>query len=905
MNFLRDLQIKRKLMFFVMVATLIALGLACAAMLSYELHTYRRSMQQNLSTLAEVVASNSTAAVSFDDSDAAAEILLGLKAEPQIVAARIYRSNGTPLAQYVRGGQNLQLPPNPQPDGYSATRDRLARWGGIFDEREKKRAGTIYILGDYSGMQERLISYAGLLGIVFVAASGLAFLISAKLQRYISDPILDLARTTRQVSRTRDYSVRVAATSRDEVGELIQGFNEMLIQVHDRDAALQQAHDELEKRVQERTAELEQEIGERRKAEKELERSLSLVTTTLEATVDGLLVVDTAGRVVNYNNRFVDLWKLDENVLRSKNDDALLNAVLIQLKDGDGFMKKVREIYSNPEAGSNDMIEFKDGRILERYSQPHRMNGQSVGRVWSFRDVTERIRSQERILEQASLLDLAQDAISVRDLNDSIIYWNKSAERLYGWLAGEVIGMKMGMVLHTDAGRFVEARETVIRHGEWRGELSQMTRSGTEIITESRWTLLRGEDGSPKSVLEINTDITEKKRIESQFLRAQRLESIGTLAGGIAHDLNNVLAPIMMAIDLLKLKAGDSQTLTLLDSLDSGVKRGADLLGQVLLFARGVQGRRTSIDPSALIREIYKISLETFPRSIQIQHEIDPGLWRIMADATQMHQVLLNLCVNARDAMPDGGVLRLGASNITLGARAARQNLDAQPGHYVAVRVGDTGSGIPLEIREKIFEPFFTTKEIGKGTGLGLSTVAAILRSHGGFLDLQTEPGCGTIFTAYIPASNESLQGSDPDGSSDSILPHGHNETILVIDDDESVRNISKQTLETFGYQVMVAVNGTLGVETYARYPRQIAVVITDMMMPGIDGVAVIQEILKLNPAAKIIAVTGMAVEDRITKAMEAGALAFLRKPCSASVLLNALREAISSESKELAAPGV
>ena len=301
--------------------------------------------------------------------------------------------------------------------------------------------------------------------------------------------------------------------------------------------------------------------------------------------------------------------------------------------------------------------------------------------------------------------------------------------------------------------QFDKAKQSLLASGEWVGELRQLTKDGREIIAESRWTLVRDDGGNPKSVLVINTDITDKKRIESQFLRAQRMESIGTLASGIAHDFNNLLSPIMMSIRMLQNRFTDEDSQRLLQMLQASAERGAGLVKQVLSFARGVEGERITLQPRHLIREIVKILKDTLPKSIAVDFSADDDLWAVAGDATQLHQVLMNFCVNARDAMPSGGRLSIKAENIHIDDNYARMNIEARPGRYVRIKIADAGSGMPPHIIDKIFEPFFTTKEQGKGTGLGLSTALGIVKGHGGFINVYSEVGRGTEFTIHIPAA--------------------------------------------------------------------------------------------------------------------------------------------------------
>ncbi|RYD70326.1 MAG: PAS domain S-box protein, partial [Verrucomicrobiaceae bacterium] len=365
-------------------------------------------------------------------------------------------------------------------------------------------------------------------------------------------------------------------------------------------------------------------------------------------------------------------------------------------------------------------------------------------------DITEIKQKTERIAEQAALLDKAQDAIIVRDLEHRILYWNQSAERLYGWTAAEARKCSVTELLYRDLTQFHAAMETVLRTGEWVGEIDHLTKDGQGLIIEGHWTLVRDEQGKPKSILAINTNITQRKKIEQQFLRSQRMESIGTLAGGIAHDLNNVLTPIMISVQLLQDQVYDESARELLTVLETTTQRGADLVKQVLSFARGVEGRRVIVRPLQIVHEIERIIHDTFPKNIDVVSAEPRDLWTIHGDPTQLHQVLMNLCVNARDAMPDGGRLTIDLSNVVLDERCSNLSSEAKPGPYLLIKVADTGTGMSDAVMDKIFEPFFTTKEIGYGTGLGLSTTLAIVKSHGGFVNVSSEIGHGSAFNLYI-----------------------------------------------------------------------------------------------------------------------------------------------------------
>ncbi len=506
-------------------------------------------------------------------------------------------------------------------------------------------------------------------------------------------------------------------------------------------------------------------------------------------------------------------------------------------------------------------------------------------------DITERLQAEERMHEQAALLDKATDAIYVRAMDERILFWNKRAETLYGWTQAEAVGRNADELLYRQRPvELDEAVRVVLETGEWQGELRQLTRDGRELVVSSRWTLMRDTAGRPRAKLVLNTDITEKKKLEAQYLRAQRLESIGTLAGGIAHDLNNVLTPIVMAVDLLGPMLADPTGQGLLAMLRTSAERGAQMVKQVLSFARGVEGQRQPLGLEPLTAELGRLIRQTFPRSIEVRLNVPKDLWLVRADPTQIHQVLMNLCVNARDAMPEGGRLALTAANVTLDDNQARVHPDARPGQYVRLHVEDTGVGIPPAQLDRIFDPFFTTKEPGKGTGLGLPTVLGIVKGHGGFVTVYSEVGRGTRFGIYLPA----MPAEAPRTKESAVpaIPGGNGELVLVIDDEAPIRAVTQAMLEACGYRVITAENGADGVAVYRQHRTDLRVVITDMIMPVLDGPATIRILRQVDPEVRIIAVSGFTSagmgDDWAT-----GIRAFLDKPFTAQQLAEAVHAAL------------
>lgn len=378
------------------------------------------------------------------------------------------------------------------------------------------------------------------------------------------------------------------------------------------------------------------------------------------------------------------------------------------------------------------------------------------------RDITDRKLAEAKIREQAALLDIAQDAILVTDWDGYILFWNQSASRLYGWSSDEALGRDICELLSPkeDSGARL-ARDHVHRYTQWTGEMAQTTRQGQRVQVHSRWTAVLEKEGLPNRIMIVNTDLTEHKQLETRFLRAQRMESIGTLASGIAHDINNVLAPVLMGAQLLKTQIQDEANRKVLDTIESSAQRGANIIRQLLTFARGVAGEYSLIQPVQIIEEMVRIARETFPKSIELQVNAPDELWMIRGDATQLHQVILNLCVNARDVMLQGGVLTISGANIELRPQDLDHYKSAKPGSYVMLSVKDTGPGMVSELMEKIFDPFFTTKELGEGSGLGLSTAAGIIKSHHGFIHVKSQVGHGSEFQVFLPAAAAAISAAN------------------------------------------------------------------------------------------------------------------------------------------------
>jgi len=638
---------------------------------------------------------------------------------------------------------------------------------------------------------------------------------------------------------------------------------------------------------------LQQDIAKRQTVETALRESEARLARATAAGRIGIWDWDLVTGNVVWSRMHEELWGLQPGEFRETHEDFLKGVhpddhAAVETAIRKAIAGRSEYQYEHRVVWPDGTIRWIAGRGTARYDtegRPVRMSGVVV-------DVTERKRIDARFRR---LVDSNAQGVMFWNTKGEITGANDAFLRIVGCTREDL-----------QAGRIKWETVTPAEYNDVdRRALAEISAVGVCVPYEkeylrkdgSRVPALAGAatfEDNPEEGFCFVLDLTERKKLEQQFLRAQRMESIGALAGGIAHDMNNVLSPIMMSLALLQISFPDPKSQELLDILSSSAQRGADMVRQVLSFARGVEGRRMEVQVKHLIDEIEKIARDTFPKNIELRTSVPYDLWTVVADTTQLHQVLINLCVNARDAMPAGGTLLISAENVSLDAHYAGLNLEAKPGPYAVIHVEDTGAGMPPEIVEKIFDPFFTTKEIGKGTGLGLSTSLGIVKSHGGFIRVYSDPGKGTKFTVYLPAQTESSNITAAEMAAE--MPRGNGELILVVDDESFVRQITQQTLEAFDYRVLLASDGAEAAEAYASRQTEIAAVLLDMMMPVLDGTATIMVLRRINPSVRIIAASGLSVNEPDGGAVRLGVRHALMKPFTAETLLKTLKQVLDDQ---------
>ena len=508
-------------------------------------------------------------------------------------------------------------------------------------------------------------------------------------------------------------------------------------------------------------------------------------------------------------------------------------------------------------------------------------------------DITDRKRAEEALEKTRArfeaIIENLHEGLIVCDLQGNLLHWNRAALTMLGFSSrddarGAVHDFMQRFDLFTLDGTTVPDHERPLARalrGEEFDDLElRIRRRGeeSERIFAYSGSIARYAEDESLAYLTIR-DITERKELERQFLRAQRMESIGTLAGGIAHDLNNVLMPILLSTTLLRRANPQPENTRTVDNIERSAKRGADLVRQILTFARGATPWSAAIDLRQVIADVEPIVRSTFPKTITFSVDLDDDLHAVSGDPTQLLQVLLNLAVNARDAMPNGGRIRVAARN---------------SGHFVLIEVSDDGIGMSADVVARIFDPFFTTKDPGKGTGLGLFTVQDIVRNHGGFINVSSEIAKGSTFSVYLPAAESEAIAASHEVEGE--LPRGHGEVVMIVDDEISIIAVAQETLEAFGYNVITAQDGAQAIALFARPDSEVSLVITDMTMGVIDGAALIAALLRMNPNVPIVATSGTSSDDWMARARTAGAKRTLAKPYTAPLLLRLVASVLAPE---------
>lgn len=580
----------------------------------------------------------------------------------------------------------------------------------------------------------------------------------------------------------------------------------------------------------------------------------------LTMTTEGFMVLDREASFVEANQAFQSWMDYDR--------DSLLKRKLIDLLPEtyhECFLVFWTKVLEERKGSSEFTVITASGKeLLLEMNFFHPSSSEEMVCVFC-KQIS--VGTDEKRLNHLKMQALATtaNAVVITDVEGKIVWANRAFSKYTGYSLDEAVGEEPGTLLKSGKhpkSFYVEMWQTIQRGETWKGEILNRRKDGTIYPEEMTITPMFDESGLIRNYIAVKQDVSEKKNLQEMFLRAQRLESIGTLASGVAHDLNNVLAPIMMSSDLLMIQTADSHTKEMLQMIKDSSKRGAEIIRQLLNFARGESEEMLEIQIRHLLKETVKVYRETFPRYITIEDRISADLHPIKGISNQLHQVFTNLMINARDAMPEGGDLLLEAQNVHLDVTQAKEIHGAQPGYFVRVRVKDSGTGIPLEMHDKVFNSFFTTKGKDQGTGLGLSTSKKIVEEHKGFIHLESTGGTGTSFDVYLPVFEGAFLGQQPEKIEE--IPLGKKEKLLVVDDEESIGFMLLGTLQALNYEVKITKGGQEGLNWWRENRENCDLILLDMMMPGVDGAAVIEELKKENCESQILIMSGMVSEEKL-----------------------------------------
>ncbi len=604
-------------------------------------------------------------------------------------------------------------------------------------------------------------------------------------------------------------------------------------------------------------------ITERKRAEAELRHAISVAKSTIESTADGILVVDLDGRIASFNRRFAEMWRVPTMLLEDGVDTVVLETGAMQISDPEAFKRRVRELYSHPDEESFDIVEFKDGRVFERTSRPRRLDGVPVGRVWSFHDITERRRSEERLLKLSRVVEQTAESVLITDCEGRIEYINPAFTVLTGYEPGDVLGRQPSLLRsgRHDDDFYKELWDTILAGEIFHAVLVNRKKNGELFHADTTITPIKDGAGRVTHFVSTEQDITAHRELEQQLRQAQKMEAFGQLAAGVAHDFNNLLTIILGNSALMQLEEGiSSSQLEALGEIEQSAERAANLTQQLLTFSRRQPMQPVDLDLNEVLGRMMKMLGRLIGEHIAIDVRAAADGAPTHADPSMMEQLVLNLAVNARDAMPEGGRLVLETARVDLGSVPRRPDSAARPGCFVCLSVSDTGAGIEPENLPKIFEPFFTTKAVGSGTGLGLAAVFTIVEQHQGWIDVDSRVGEGTTFRLFLPRLPDSV-APKPIEARVRPGPRGQG-AVLLVEDEPAVRRFMRNVLVAHGYGVVEAASGPVALELWRQRGAEIDILVTDMILPdGMGGAELARRLTEMRPDLKVLYCSGYSDE--------------------------------------------
>ncbi len=636
-------------------------------------------------------------------------------------------------------------------------------------------------------------------------------------------------------------------------------------------------------------------ITERKQADAALQFRNILLSTQQEVSLDAILVVDENARILSYNRKFIEMWGIPAEFVDALVDEPVLTLVSEQVADSEEFVDRVKFLYEHPEETSHDELVLKDHRVIDRYSAPMFGPGDSyLGRVWYFRDVTDRTRANAERERLMSAIDQAVETVIITDAAGNIQYVNPAFATMTGYTRTEAVGKNPRILKSGVQSKefYHELWETISSGRTWKGVLVNKDKKGTTYTVESTISPVRDSTGRIVNYVEVNHDVSVQRLMEARLRQAQKMETVGQLAGGVAHDFNNMLQVIITYSDmaLTITKAGEPLHKYLFE-IRRAAHRSAEITAQLLVFARKQTITPKILDLNDSVVSAQKMIQRLIGDSIDIAWMPGHDLWNVKIDPTQLDQVLANLAVNARDAIGGVGKLTIGTRNIVLDEAYCAANPGFVPGEYLLLAVSDDGCGMDKETLSHLFEPFFTTKETGKGTGLGLATVYGIVKQNDGFINVYSEPGDGTTFKVYLPRAEE--QNGEDAADVEPELTTGGTETVLVVEDESAILELARESLEQLGYTVLTAASPDEAIRCSEEHVGPIHLLISDVVMPQMNGRQLSERLIAARPQMKCLFMSGYPAEVMGHRAILAEEMKFIAKPFSLTVLAEKVREVI------------
>jgi len=855
----RNAPIKQKLRIVILATTAASLLLAGLGIVGADYRIFRRDLERDLSALADIIGDNSTAALLFDDPRVAAETLSALKARPHMVAGCLYRRDGRLFASYIRHGDDFGCPASPGPQSVGSTPQGLAISHPVMLDGQP--AGSLFLLYELGEVPERVRLFSGIVLLILLLSTGLVLVFSSGLRALIATPIARLADAAQTVSASGDYGIRVPKESADELGVLVDAFNQMLARIQARDEELQDARNSL--------------------------------ATTL-ASIGDAVISTAGGRIVLANPTAAALLRWPEAELQGRPIAEVFRLVDEHTQAPiespvDRALREDRIVSSS----DNALILARDGSEIpiDHSAAPIRQHGKTIGVVLVFRDTTERRSARRDAAYLAAIVESTEDAIIGKTPEGVIQSWNAGAERVYGYAAPEVIGRRMLEIIPPDRQHEESDILERMRSGQqmFHFDTVRVRKDGTPIDVSLTISPIRDKSGEMLGISHVARDITEQKRAAEQLRHTQKLESLGVLAGGIAHDFNNLLTGILGNASLAMEDLPPSPARQSIEAVVAASERAAQLAQQMLAYSGKGRFIVEHVDLSAVVRSTLRMIRAAVPAAVELRTDLAEPLPPVEADPGQIQQLVMNIIINGAEAIPEGKGGSVTIVTRPFEVRAGHPELT--PGPYVAFEVTDTGAGMDAATKARIFDPFFTTKFTGRG--LGLAAVLGIVRGHRGAIDVDSAPGHGATFRILLPVATEAAIEKAPAAPAVAATA-SEGGLVLIIDGESVVRSFARHTLERHGFTVLQAENGARGLDLFREHLDGIRAVVLDLTMPVMSGEEALAQMKAVDGQIPVILSSGFNEHQAVQRFEGKGLAGFLQKPYRADALIQKVREVLA-----------